>query len=669
MAGGSIKGITVEFRGDTTKLQQALRKVDKSTKDIDKELKAVNKALKFNPTSVDLWRQKQDLLRQKITQTKDKLDVLKQAQKDMDASGVDKNSEEYRKLQREIIETESKLKTFKAQLKQVGNVKLRAVSEQFKELGNKLTAAGQAMTGVSMAAGAATAAMGAAAVKAGRWADDINTLSKVTGIGTDKLQMYSAAADLVDVSVEAIAKSSKKLTKSMASAQTGSGAAAEAFDKLGISVVDTNGNLRDNEEVFQETIAALGKMGNETERDALAQQLFGKSAAELNPLIEDQGETFKRVSDTLKKYDLDFVDQETLDKANQFNDQLDTMKVLGQTALATVSAQLAGYLAPALEKVVGLVGKLAEWLSKLDPRLLTVIAVITAIIAVIAPLLLFLGKIAFAISAITGLLATFGLSLAAIAGPVLIVIAVIAALIAIGYKLYTSWDDIKAGAAQFKTDFVATFTAMKDHVVMRFTQLKEGVINSFNALRTGAENIWNALKLGIQTKVDNIRLSVNEKFNALRNTVSATWNSIKLAITQPIQSALATLRGLVAKIKGLFPISIGNILSNIRLPKINWHWETIAGSIKIPNFDGISWHAKGGIFDAPSIIGVGEAGPEAVVPLDKFWKKLDAIAEGTGDQITINVYANEGMNVRELAAEVERRLVDDARRRRAAWGY
>ena len=85
---GTIKGITIEFRGDTTKLDSALKDINKNTRSLDKELRAVDKALKFNPTSVELWRQKQDLLRQKIGETKDKLDVLKQAQAKMDAQGV-----------------------------------------------------------------------------------------------------------------------------------------------------------------------------------------------------------------------------------------------------------------------------------------------------------------------------------------------------------------------------------------------------------------------------------------------------------------------------------------------------------------------------------------------------------------------------------------------------
>ena len=124
---GNIKGITIEFRGDTTKLDKALRQVNKETKSIDKELRAVNKSLKFNPTSVELWKQKQQLLTQKVKETTEKLDLLKQAQKKMDTDGVDKNSAEYRELQRDIIETESKLKHFSSELKKVGNAKLQAL--------------------------------------------------------------------------------------------------------------------------------------------------------------------------------------------------------------------------------------------------------------------------------------------------------------------------------------------------------------------------------------------------------------------------------------------------------------------------------------------------------------------------------------------------------------
>ena len=182
----------------------------------------------------------------------------------MDTQGVDKNSEAYRRVQREIIEAESKLKTFEGQLKKVGNVNLKAASEQFKQWGTSLQSAGQQMQGLSMAAGALVASLGAISYKAGQNADDLNTLSKVTGIGTAELQKYSYAANLVDVSTEDIAKANQRLKKSAYEAANGSKTQAEAFEAIGVSVTNADGSLRDSEEIYQYVISSLVTMSNET---------------------------------------------------------------------------------------------------------------------------------------------------------------------------------------------------------------------------------------------------------------------------------------------------------------------------------------------------------------------------------------------------------------------
>ena len=547
---GNIKGITIEFRGDTTKLDKALRQINTETRNLDKELKQVDKALKFNPTSVDLWRQKQQILTQKLEQTKDKLELLKKAQADMDAKGVDKNSEEYRKLQREIIETESKVKTFEGQLRKIGNVNLRATSEQFKEMGNKLTAAGQAMQGLSMAAAAVAASIGAITVKSAKWADDMNTMSKVYHIGTDELQKYSAAADLVDVSVETIAKSHTKLEKSMASAAKGTGANADAFAKLGIDVTNADGSLREGDEVWQETIAALGQMTNETERDALAMQLMGKSAAELNPLIEDGGETYKNLSDTLAKYDLDFIDQDTINKANQFNDSLDTIKAVGMVAFQQLGTTLAAYLAPAMEKVVDLVGKLASWFGNLSPQTQAVIAAVAGFVAVLAPLLMGLGKVAFAISSIISLVGTVGPVIAGLAGPIGIAVGVIGALVAAGIYLYKNWDTVKAKAQALKISVLKSFNQLKQKVTSIFNAVKEAITKpfttAFNAVKTAINKIKNVIN-GAKLKLPHIKLphfSISGKFSLTPPSIpkiSVSW--YRKAENDPYMFGNATLFG------------------------------------------------------------------------------------------------------------------------------
>lgn len=610
---GNIRGITIEFAGDTTKLDKALRQIKNSTKDIDAELKQVNKALKFNPTSVELWRQKQDLLKQKIKETETNLKELKNIQAQMDANGVDKNSEAYRRVSREIIEAESKLKTFNNELRKVGQVNLRAMSEQFRDMGNKLTAAGQAMRGLSTAAAAVAASIGAVTVKSGKWADDINTMSKVYSIGTKELQQYSAAADLVDVSVETIAKSHVKLEKTMMSASKGTGSSAEAFEKLGVDITNADGSLREGDAVWQDTISALGKMENETERDAIAMQLMGKSAAELNPLIEDGGETYKQVSDTLSKYGLDFIDQETLDQANEFNDSLDTIKAVGMVAFQQLGTQLAAYLAPAMEKVVDLVGQIAGWFANLSPETQALIAGVAGFVAVLAPLLIGLGKVSFAISSIMSLMATIGPAIGGVIAAVGPIALVIAGVVAAGIALYKNWDLVKAKASALANSVVASF-------------------------------------------------------NSLKARVAAIFNAVKTAITKPIQTAVNLVRSGINKIKSIINGA------KLKLPKIKLPHFTISGkfSLNPPSIPkvGVKWYATGGIFDSPTIAGIGEAGPEAVVPLDTLWNKLDRIADAsTGDSVTINVYASPGMDVKELAAAVEQRIVALQKQRRAAWGY
>lgn len=183
--GGNIKGVTIEFRGETAPLEQALKKIDTSVKSIDKELRQVNNGLKFNPTSVTLWQQKQKLLTSKVKETEDRLKALKETQKKLDAKNVDKNSAEYRELQREIVTTESKLKTFRGQLAKVGNARLTALSNQLKQIGGKIKEVGTSLT---KNVTAPLAALGGASVAAFKTVDEgLDIVTKKTGASGEAL--------------------------------------------------------------------------------------------------------------------------------------------------------------------------------------------------------------------------------------------------------------------------------------------------------------------------------------------------------------------------------------------------------------------------------------------------------------------------------------------------
>lgn len=620
---GNIKGITIEFRGDTTQLSKAINQMRGEAKGLDKELGYIKTALKFDPKNVDLLKQKMTLLKESTSKSKKDIEDLKKALDEMKANGVDQTSAEYRELEREIAIAEAKQKSLNKEIRKLeaSTSTLGQASQKMAAFGNATTKAGESLRGLSMVAGAVDVALAGITIKAGQTADDLNTMSKVTGISTTELQKYKYSADLLDVSVETIAKSQTKMKKSMYSAQQGSKTMADAFAKLGVSIEDSNGNLRSQDEVFTESIKALGQMSNETERDALAMQIFGKSASELNPLIEDNGETFERVAQIFANNGLELVDQETIDKANQFQDALDTLKATGMATLSAIGMQLAGYLAPAMEKISEVLGKVMGWLSQLDPQVLTIIGIIAGVIAVLSPLLIVVGKIAFAISSIMTLMSTIGPVLAGLSGPIGIVIAIIGALIAVGVLLYKNWDTIKEYAG-----IVANW------VVEKFTALRDGIVNVFNSIK---------------------------------NTVVSVWNAIKTAITTPIQSAVTFVKNAIDKIKGFFS-GLKIELPHIKLPHFKLEGKFSLVPPSIPKIS-VDWYKTGGIFTSPTVfqgVGVGEAGAEAVLPLKKLWDEMD---KRFSSGVTINVNASPGMDVNALALEVERRLITLEKRRREAW--
>lgn len=356
----TIKGMTIEIGGNTAPLEQALKSANKEINATQKELNQVNKLLKLDPTNVELLKQKQQLLGQQIGQTTTKLDALKQAQAKLDEEmkkGGNVNQEEYRKLGREIAVAESSLSKLKNEAKAC-HPELAKVQEALKKTAEVAGTIGKGVldltvNGVKALGTASIASAGAIfklAQNAGALADDLNTLSATTGLSTQELQEFQYASDLIDVSVETLAGALKKTTTSMISAQSGTGASAEAFKKLGVSVTDAQGNLRDNNDVFQDAIKALGNVANETERDALAMQIFGKSATELNPLIEGGIDSLAEMATQANDLGL-ILSQDALNGANAFNDQLDILKANGRSTMQVIGTEIASELTPAMESL------------------------------------------------------------------------------------------------------------------------------------------------------------------------------------------------------------------------------------------------------------------------------------------------------------------------------
>lgn len=374
-----IKGITIEIGGDTTKLQTALKDVNSNIKGTQAQLKDVDRLLKLDPNNVELLSQKQELLSKAVGSTSEKLQALKTAAEqanDALAKGEISQSQ-YNALQREIIATEQDLKGLEKQqdetnkkVDELNNKNTEKLKNGIAKLGTEmksaakaagqvaaevgkvgaqtLSAATKAFAGYTTAiTGAATAAFKLAADSA-LAADDLNTLSTQTGISTQDLQKYQYAADLVDVSVDTLTKSMAKNIKQMTST---SSATVEAYEKLGVATQNADGSLRDSQEVYWECIKALGEVSDETERDSIAMAIFGKSAQELNPIIEGGAEKIAELGEQAESLGL-IMSQDSLDELNAFNDSIDTLK-----ANAAASGNIIGSVfAPAFQGITDIIG-------------------------------------------------------------------------------------------------------------------------------------------------------------------------------------------------------------------------------------------------------------------------------------------------------------------------
>lgn len=573
MAGNRIKGITIEIGGDTTKLSDSLKGIDKSLKNTQSQLKDVDKLLKLDPKNTDLLKQKQELLGKQVQTTKERLEELKKAQAQMDANGVDKNSDQYKALQREIVATEQELKNAQKASQDFGNV----LSQQLKSLAGDMQNLSEKTRGLSTAAGGMATGMVAMAVNAGKTADDLLTLSRNTGFSVEELQKMQYASDLVDVSMDQMTGSVQKLTKQMASGN-------KAFDTLGVAITDENGNMRDAVDVWYDSLDALSKVEDGTLRDQLSMELFGKSAMDMSGIVDDGGEALKNLGQEAEDMGL-ILSEDAVGAAGAFNDELDKLKGQATQAFFEAGSALAETLLPMLGDLITKVSEVIMWFSDLDGNTQTVILTILGLVAAISPVA---GLISGIITVVSGLSAAFTFFLS----PAGLVVAAIAAIIAIGVALWQNWDTVKTKAAELWSTISQKFNAIKTTITDTITQA------------------W--------------------------QTVTQKFESIKTTIGEKIEGAKEKVRGAIEAIKGFFNFQISwphiplpHFSATGSANPLDW----LKGGL--PRIS-IEWYAKamqnGMILNSPTIFGMqngkllggGEAGAEVVVGANSLYSMIQS---------------------------------------------
>ncbi len=570
-------GLKIALEGER-EFKAALRDINASFKVLGSEMKLVDSQFAKNDNSTEKLAARNQVLGREIEAQKAKIATLRDALENASSSfgESDRRTQNWQvqlnhaqatlnNLEREVKDNNAALAKSDTEMGQAASA-ANELEQQLDQAGDeaadsegkfsKLSGVAKAM---GAALGAAFVAVGTASVAAAKglssmavgsaaYADDILTTSTVTGVSAEKLQAYTYAAELVDVSVETMTKSMGKNIKSMAAAHNGTKLAVEAYKKLGISVTDSSGQLRDSETVYWEAIDALGKIPNETERDAIAFQLFGKSAQELNPLIEQGSAGMAELTDEAKRMGAVLSD-ETLEQLGRFDDSIQRLKAGGAAAKNALGTVLLPQLQLLADDGVNLLGEFTKGLVEADGDWAKISEVMSSTVQDLASSLL--STLPSALQAVEGIMG--GLGSALMANLPLLVESATQIVVFLVQALIAALPGLTEGALQLVLGLV-------DAIIANLPMLLEAALQMIATLATGLAQALPSLIPAIVQLVIDMCATIIENLPLILDAALQLVMGLAQGLLAAVPVLVEALPGLITAIIDFIIVSIPLII-------------------------------------------------------------------------------------------------------------
>jgi phage-related minor tail protein len=701
---GKIKGITITLGADVQPLKKALEDVNKKSRDLQGELRQVERLLKLDPKNTDLLAQRQKLLAEAVENSREKLDRLKTAQEQVNEQfrKGEINEEQYRAFQREVVKAEQELEKFEKQLRETG-LTAEKVGQKLKDAGQKMTDIGKDLslkvTAPIVAAGGAAFKMAAdlqdalgateqifksAADSVKQWADNLDSyygiaegeaLEYANMMGTLLMNIGGLTEEEAARQAQILVQLAGDLT-AMFGGETSSAIQALTGALKGNTAMLDNYGIACNDALIKTKALEMGIWDGKGQME-----LAAKQAAILALIMEQTGAAQGQA-------------------AREAEGASGGTRAFA-TEIKNLATDIGEVLLPVITPLLNSLGEIVKKFSELSPETQKTIVIIAGLAAAIGPLLMILGPIVSTIgslvvslgamstamaggaSLVAGLTAGFpalGAAITLITGPIGIAIAAIAGLVAAGVLIYKNWDEIKEKAIEIWTKIQDFFSETSDKIKETFTNVMNSIKDFFKkwgdeiiliavgpagwAVLLGrkiAEN-WDSIKAKTSEIWNSVKDWLSNTWNNIKQTASNVWSGIKSAILNPIESAKRTIMGIIDTIRNAFA-NMRIEIPRPKLPKISVDWRSVGvgnAKVSIPDFN-INWYKMGGIFNRPSIIGVGEAGTEAVIPLDKMPGLIaDALRDAMGGNqlamaggITVqNMYVRNDQDIKLIAREL-----------------
>jgi hypothetical protein len=377
-----------------------------------------------------------------------------------------------------------------------------AFSKGIKESQNRMSGFGKNLAKIGAGISVVSAGVTYAMRRQINDADNMSKSAQKFGVPIESLSGLRHAADMSGVSFEALGTGLVKMSSLMGDAAAGNKLAMATFEQLGVSVTDTNGQLRPTEAVLGDVADALANMNDGAEKTDLTAAIFGRGNTGFIPLLNGGSAGLRQMTQEARDLGL-VISAETGKSSENFNDNLSRL----QKTLGGMTTQIAGAMVPALERLSNFVVSASEAFRGLSPQTQTTIAVIAGVTAVVGPLLAGLGLAVTGAAAVGTAFSAMGAVL--LANPIGLVVAAVAGA---GLLIYQNWEPIKAFFVDLwetiSTSATAAWEKIKAIVGGWVTSFTEIGANMVEGMRAGLAEKWQGMVDWFEGKVTGLTSSV-----------------------------------------------------------------------------------------------------------------------------------------------------------------
>lgn len=470
--------------------------------------------------------------------------------------------------------------------------KLSAFERTTGKIGRSMTKAGTVMLGASAAVGGSILAVGKSTAD---YAGDMYDMARGAGIGVEAFQKLAYAGRMSGVETEKLSASLVKFDRMVAEAAGGNKTYMQTFEDLGIKIKDSAGNLRQPNEIFEDVADIFHNTEDGIGKTALAVELFGKSGADLIPMLNDGKAGLKAFYAEAERLGLVLSD-ETTAKGDAFSDQLENIGEQVKGVKLQLGAALIPALSAATEKISKVIDKITRWVQE-NPEL---VATIGNIAMTTGKWIAILGTAAIAIGSVTFIVGQFGKVFRIVSDSIKIGTKIVSEykngmlLFRMQYALFSVWSKIAAaGQWLFNTSLygcpvvwivagimaiiaaVVLLVKYWDEVAAWFKKLWDAIVGIFKAAWEAIKKVWDAVTGWFSNLWGGIKAGAGKAWEGIKNTISKA--------REGVQKAWGSVKGWFSNLWGNVKSGISNAWGGIKdwfsnLQPVEWMrgaWENV----------------------------------------------------------------------------------------------